>query len=195
MESSTRALILQKNYEAMRKHGFQGVRADKVIAELGITKGALYHYFPTKLDLGYAIVEEIIRPGYEKTWESLHQHTGHCLDALGAFLDKLVGFTTADQVCLGCPLMNLMQEMSPLDEGFRLRLAEVLASMHRELETHLVKGQERGEVSKLVPASHLAWMILATVEGGFGLSKTRVSPETFAQIVFSLKTLLNPLRQ
>lgn len=59
--NDTRTQILERIYQAVRLHGFQGMRADKVVIDLGITKGALYHYFASKLELGYAIVDE--RPG------------------------------------------------------------------------------------------------------------------------------------
>ena len=61
---NTREQILNKNYESMCVHGFQGLRTDKVIDTLGITKGAFYHYFSSKKELGYAIVDEIIAPHY-----------------------------------------------------------------------------------------------------------------------------------
>ena len=47
----TRTAILEKNFEAIYKSGFQAVRTDKVVADLGITKGAFYHYFPDKFGL------------------------------------------------------------------------------------------------------------------------------------------------
>ena len=51
MQSDTRQRILEKNFEAMHEHGYQGMRADKVVKELGITKGAFYHYFEGKQEL------------------------------------------------------------------------------------------------------------------------------------------------
>jgi AcrR family transcriptional regulator len=73
----TRARILQENYKAVHRFGFQGTRTDKVVAELGITKGAFYHYFPTKNDLGYAIVDEIILPNYTSIWKAFEHATEH----------------------------------------------------------------------------------------------------------------------
>ena len=48
----------------MHLNGFQGLRADKVITEIGITKGARYHYFPTKQSIGLCIIDEVIKPMY-----------------------------------------------------------------------------------------------------------------------------------
>ena len=45
--SDTRTSILYKNYEAIHANGFHATRTDKVISELGITKGAFKHASPT----------------------------------------------------------------------------------------------------------------------------------------------------
>ncbi|MDB5014222.1 MAG: hypothetical protein JWQ25_2424, partial [Daejeonella sp.] len=77
----TRTQILNKNYEAMSKHGFQGLRTDKVIAELNITKGAFYHYFPSKNSVGYAVVDELMTPQYITNWANLVRKDVHVIDA------------------------------------------------------------------------------------------------------------------
>ena len=75
--NDTRAQILERNFQAVRLHGFQGMRADKVITDLGITKGALYHYFPNKFELGYAIVDELIAPVYVNSWRPFEEATAN----------------------------------------------------------------------------------------------------------------------
>jgi AcrR family transcriptional regulator len=60
MSTTTRQLILQRCFEAIQAKGFETLRTDKEIARLKITKGAFYHYFPNKSELGYAVVDEVI---------------------------------------------------------------------------------------------------------------------------------------
>ncbi|MFL6306138.1 MAG: TetR family transcriptional regulator C-terminal domain-containing protein [Candidatus Sulfotelmatobacter sp.] len=53
---------------------------------------------------------------------------------------------TAEDVRGGYPLNNLAQEMSPLDEGFRKRLASVFQSWQMAIAVALRDGQMQGTV-------------------------------------------------
>ncbi len=187
----TRQLILEANFRAIWKHGFQGVRADKVVQELGITKGALYHYFPTKQDLGYAIVDELIRPMYLKSWQQLETADGSSIERLSALLAYLGSMINNENVTLGCPLNNLMQEMSPLDEGFRIRLSGILTTLHGYSKRCILQGQAEGSIRSTLNADSLAWMLIATVEGGYSMSKTMADPTVFGMCArLLLKTMI-----
>ncbi len=190
----TRTLILQANYHAMRRHGFQGVRPDKVIAALGVTKGALYHYFPSKKDLGYAVVEEIISPAYLGIWGDIQTKNDHPIDQVQTLLNVLLHPAKTDDIALGCPLNNLIQEMSPLDEGFRNRLAAILKAMHRSLAAGLKRGVANQQVKPSVNPDAAAWMILSAVEGAFGLSKTFQDGQLMADTFIQLQDYLHTLR-
>ncbi len=193
MTTDTRSQILERNFLAVRLHGFQGVRADKVVAEMGITKGALYHYFPSKLDLGYAIVDEIIAPAYTSTWRILETTRKEHLETLLQITEGFKKRTDGEQIRLGCPLNNLMQEMSPLDEGFRIRLENIVKSMAHSIETGLRNGQEAGTIQSGASPKQLAFFMLSCIEGSYGIAKSTQSKPVFDasidQLLFFLKTL------
>ena len=60
-ESATRQIILQAAFDEIYAHGFQAASLTKILSTTGVTKGALYYYFPNKLTLGYAVVDEILK--------------------------------------------------------------------------------------------------------------------------------------
>lgn len=188
----TRQQILEKNYHALHRHGYQGMRADKVTEELGITKGALYHYFPTKLELGYAVVDEILAPIYVGQWAPLKVSEGNPIDGIIAVLQKHVKLPK--DITLGCPLNNLMQEMSPLDAGFRTRLQNILLAMADALESALLRGQKSGVVKKNIDAKQTAFFILSSIEGAYGLAKTMQSKKVFESAVHALSGYVESLR-
>lgn len=179
----TRTQILTKNYEALRIKGFQGLRPDKEISELGITKGALYHYFPDKTSIGYAIVDEIITPQYLGLWKQLDGMTDHPLTNIQAILRMQKGFVSTATVGYGCVLNNLMQEMSPLDEGFRVRLKNIVESQRQSIENHLLKHSKHLNLSVLENVSALSISILAATEGAYSISKTLKSKEVLGEIL------------
>ncbi len=190
----TRQLILQKNYEAILKHGFQGARADKAIQELGITKGAMYYYFPSKAELGYAVVDEVIRPMFVNNWKRLAVMPGHPVDNIATVLRDVVGFTDDENIKLGCPLNNLMQEMSPLDDGFRQRLAAILSAMQASIAQALEAGKANGQIVEGCHPQGTALYILSTLEGAFGMAKVFQRREVLVSAIENLVCSLQGLK-
>jgi AcrR family transcriptional regulator len=56
----TRDAILTSAFDEMYEHGFQAASLSRILDRAGVTKGALYHHFGSKMDLGYAVVDEVI---------------------------------------------------------------------------------------------------------------------------------------
>ena len=73
----TREKLLNAAFEEMYLRGFQAASLDTILARAGVTKGALYHHFPDKAALGYAVVDEVIRqPVLEAYLGRLRQSSG-----------------------------------------------------------------------------------------------------------------------
>ena len=66
--TATRELLLGAAAREIHAHGFQAASLSRILAETGVTKGALYHHFPSKLALGYAVVDECYAPRLRKHW-------------------------------------------------------------------------------------------------------------------------------
>ena len=145
---NTRNRILHAAFKEMHRHGYQGLRIDAVLKETGLKKGALYHHFTGKQALGYAVLEELIQKRVAELW----------ITPLDDYDDPIAGiksiFTTAGEswgdtfFSLGCPLNNLAQEMSPIDEGFRTSIESFMSYWKKEIVEALTRGQNNGVVKK-----------------------------------------------
>jgi TetR/AcrR family transcriptional regulator, transcriptional repressor for nem operon len=193
--ADTRERILGRMFSDIHKHGFQGLRADKVVAEMDITKGALYHYFPSKQSIGIAVIEEIIRPHYLAFYRELNQSVAHPVDLIQAHLQELTDTCTPENIALGCPLNNLIQEMSPLDETFRIRLKSVIDTMHQTVTDSLQRGQQSGFIRPDINPVDTAHFYLATLEGAYGIAKVQKSVAVFKASINVLSQFLNTLRK
>ena len=193
--NDTRQSILEKNYEAIHRQGFQGTRTDKVIEDLGITKGAFYHYFKNKQELGYAVVDEIIAPNYIGLWKQLEDFEAHPIDGI---LDVLNQFKTRfreEEIKLGCPLNNLIQEMAPLDDGFQERLTAILSEIHSAIQQALERANANLQVATLIDEASIAYFILAAVEGSFTIGKAHQSKEVFDKSIDQLIRYVRSLKR
>ena len=57
----TRQNILAAAFEEVHGNGFRGASLERILADTGLTKGALYHHFPNKDALGHALIDETLR--------------------------------------------------------------------------------------------------------------------------------------
>jgi TetR/AcrR family transcriptional repressor of nem operon len=83
-----------------------------------------------------------------------------------------------EDVQLGCPLLNLSQEMSGLDEGFRTRTAQVYKDWHVAMAEALRQGQKRRVVRSDINANETAMFLIAAWEGYVVLGKNSQDPRT-----------------
>lgn len=169
---ATREKLLRAAFEEMYQHGFQAASLDAILAKAGVTKGALYHHFPDKASLGYAVVDEVVRrPVLDAYLGRLDASTPDPLTDLQDVLRRRAREFNDHSVSFGCPLNNLAQEMSPLDERFRLRLAAALKEWTDGVAATLKRGQAAGTVRRDVDARKAAAFVVAAVEGSFGMAK------------------------
>jgi TetR/AcrR family transcriptional regulator, transcriptional repressor for nem operon len=149
---------------------------ETILAQAGVTKGALYHHFPTKAALGLAVVDEVVKELLLERWLGvLHAQPGDPVTALQGTLRHRAANLTAGEIELGCPLNNLAQEMSPLDEQFRRSVNATFETWREGFAEALARGQAEGSVRRDVDAKKVATFIVAAVEGSYGLAKSAQS--------------------
>src|SRR5205814_9607948 len=66
----TRGRLLEAGFLEIYKHGFQAASIDRILEHTSVTPGAFFHHFPTKKDLGYAVVDEAIAGMIAAQWEA-----------------------------------------------------------------------------------------------------------------------------
>ncbi|MBV9774441.1 MAG: TetR family transcriptional regulator C-terminal domain-containing protein, partial [Gemmatimonadetes bacterium] len=71
----------------------------------------------------------------------------------------------------GCPLNNLAQEMSPLDEGFRARIEKLYQAWRETFAAALAAGVERGTVRGDLDTRDAATLIVMAQMGIWGTGK------------------------
>ncbi len=190
---SSRKEILDTAFLEVYQHGFQGVSVDDIVRKTSLTKGAFYHHFPTKLDLGYAIVDEVLTPLIIARWVSPLDAYDNPLEGIVAQMKALIGECDPALLRTGCPLNNLVQEMAPVDPGFRTRLQRALNLWIDELEVHLKRGQTAGFVRPEVDTRQAAHFIVLLHEGVYGLIKGLGDPGAFRTLFASVKQYLRSI--
>jgi TetR/AcrR family transcriptional regulator, transcriptional repressor for nem operon len=191
---ATRHKLLQRAFAEIHRSGFRAASLDAILADAGVhrglalfrrpemrsdagvTKGALYHHFANKAELGYAVIDEVVRPWMEQMWRPVLD-AADPVDAAITLIRERLAERSEVALTLGCPFNNLCQEMSAVDEGFRSRLGAILADWRRAVTQALERGQARGLVRRDVEPRAAATFVISSIEGCVGMAKASQSRE------------------
>lgn len=177
-EPDTRERILFAAYKEFHVNGFQSASLSRILAHTGVTKGALYHHFPNKTALGYAVVDEVIARRIQINFiEPITQFD----DPVEGFIEfvKHAGDTfSMTDIQLGCPLSVLAQEMAPIDEGFRTRLTAIYEKWRQAIDDVLTRAKRDGLIIESIDTGAMAATLLSIIEGSLSAAKVAQSLAT-----------------
>lgn len=192
---ATRQEVLDAAFDEMYMNGFRSSGIDAILEKTGVTRGSLYHHFGSKQELGYAVVEERVLPLVRERYINPFKASDDPIEGL-----KQMGLRMEEELLKigillrGCPVNNLVQEMSGVDEGFRVRLASILKEWKDTISEGLRCGQAEGTVRSDVDTETVATFFVATYQGACGFAKNARDIRPFTECRESLDLYLDTLR-
>ncbi len=184
---ATRRQILLVAFETFFMQGFQGTSMDDLVKKTTLTKGAFYHQFPTKLALGYAVVDEVLTQLILDRWITPLEAYENPVEGILVMMQRNIGDTPPALLRYGCPLNNLVQEMAPVDKGFGKRLAAALQMWVSGLQKHLLRAQQAGFIRPGVNVAEAAHFIVMAHEGFYGILKGMNNVAVFPVLLASMQ--------
>lgn len=150
---------------------------EDVIAAAGLSgKSHFYHYFRSKEELGYEVLDRQFQRFTDRGLAILREPMIEPRDRLGLFIDTLValqrgraGVGKGMRGGGGSPFGNLAGELADAHEGFRKRLDEVFEQWAAQLRALL--DELSGQLREGVDTGRLARFIVATLEGGMLMTR------------------------
>ena len=192
---ATRRKILEAAFGEFYATGFQGGSLNHIVGAAGTTKGALFHHFEGKLDLGYAVLDELIGPLLLARWlEPLVDSSDPITDIQHAFRRYVEADIASGHWLQGCPLNNLAQEMSPLDAGFHQRITGLYDTWRQQYAAALERGIQAGTVRPSISPRTVAALIVAAQMGIWGSGKSSRSTAVMRQATDGVCDYLESLR-
>jgi len=189
----TRASILGAAFEEIYHRGFHDASVNDIVARTSLTKGAFFHYFSTKNDLGYAIADEVLREMVLDRWIRPLAAYKNPVQGIISRFRKIIESTPDEHIALGCPLNNLTQEMSSVDPVFREKLLAVIQLWISETEKYLKKAQAEGYLSQDVNPRQVAEFVVMVEEGAFAMVKNLRDKKVYWSLYDSLKRYLESI--
>jgi len=153
-----RAELLDRASVLFVQRGYDNVSLNDLIADAGVSKGAFYHWFPSKDDLITALAERSARDQFAAIEGATAQCDGTALDRLNALLRA--GFDV--KMRMGAPehLAAMVSLLRPENAHLYGRIVAVSEDLVRPLLTRVISDGVREGVFHTFDAQGVADMIL-----------------------------------
>lgn len=188
--SKLREHLLNITYEEIYTKGFQAANTSIILKKAKINKGSMYHYFKSKKDLALCVIKEKLKPMIIKKYIPLREAKTNSFDLLLSLLQN----TKILNIKYGCHVNNLIQEMSPLDEDFRIILENIYLYMEESIQYALDTAIKNKEISTSIDTKKLSLFILSSMEGSLITAKKSNNIKHFEDSISILINFLNTLK-
>lgn len=163
---ATRSRILDAAEQVFQVQGVSRSSLQDIAAAAGVTRGAVYWHFQDKADVFNAMMDRVILPMEEASATLDNDNDQPALPALRERLIDVLASVMQDAQVRRV-LEIALHKCENIDElgAMHERRRELRRRYRARLERKLKHGQLRGEVTRALPAAHLAIGLHALIDG------------------------------
>ena len=167
----TKELILNESFKLFYKNGFKTTSVDKIMKATNLTKGAFYHHYKSKKELGIEIIStKVQKRVYDGMIRPLYQD-GDALQLLeSTFSGRLKSFSLYDKQH-GCPMNNFINEIADEEEAYQIALKRIIEEWKSALIHLLERGKQENSIHKDISNTAVAIYLISAFEGVRGIRK------------------------
>jgi len=179
----TRERILTTAAVLFHDRGVHATSVDDVLAASGTGKSQFYHHFSSKTEL----VREVL--GYQ--FHRLQEEQAPLLERLDtwdgfvAWFDYIVRWQEGRGLLGGCPVGSLAAEMADWDDDLRADLADAFRRWESVVAGGLRAMRDRGELRPDADPDTLAEAVVAAIQGGILLARTKKDVRSLEHVLAS----------
>ena len=183
---STRSRILDVGERLVQVHGFNGFSYADVAAELAVTKASLHYHFPSKAELGEALIARYAER-FAQALAAIDADVTYAPAKLDAYASLYTEVLRQERMCL-CGM--LAAEYQTLPYPIRNAVVAFLDDNEAWLAQVLEQGREEGSLHFGNTAADTARSIVSGLEGAMLVARPYGAIERFetaaAQLLASL---------
>lgn len=191
----TRLGLMAATAAEIYEKGYRAASLADILKRAHATKGALYHHFKDKRALALAAMDHFLHTDLDELWLDPFRQTDDPLTTLRELISFMhTSGAMDDGLKHGCPMVNLTEEMSAKDDGFRELLDGIAREWRGAMEAALRRGQKVGKVRKDIDPEGIAMLFFAVRHGVLSLAKTTKDNEMLAKCAGAFFDYLESLR-
>jgi len=148
--------IIDAALKAFAAKNYDAASVADIAKEAGITKRAIYRYFPSKRDLFYAVRNQVYMSVVENLWMELPE-AENILDLADKLMKAHVRFSL-EHPEMARIIINTISEAATKE--FQVNIEALLEERADEIEALIRAGIEEGSVDPELDARFIAWIII-----------------------------------
>jgi len=112
--NDTRQKLIDITYDEIYEKGYQAASLSEILSKAQVHKGSMYYFFKNKKEMAMSALKEKLSERFIKRYATILQYESNILNELFKVLNDI----SLKDFKKGCPLANIVQEMSNLDVDF-----------------------------------------------------------------------------
>jgi len=186
--SDTAEQILDRAETLIQTRGYSAFSYQDIADSLGIRKASIHYHFPSKTDLGIAVVDRYIARFGAALTAIADDQSQSSMAMLDFYVQPYLQFaSTPDRVCLSGALAG---EMMALPPEVRARVDHFFKTHQMWLTRILKRGVARGEFSLPAPAPKVARFVFGALQGALLVKRTTDDPSQLNDVIAVMKLQL-----
>lgn len=193
----TREKILNEAQTLILAHGFGATTVDAIIRNAGVSKGAFFHHFESKSQLGYELVKRYAEADARHLEKTLAKSRGLSKDPLQQLLIFVKLFEqemdALEEPFPGCLFASYCYQSELFDDNILNLIRESMLAWRKRVLEQLNVITEKYPPKEEINLESLADMLVVIFEGAFVLSQSLKETETVARQLSHYHTYLSLL--
>ena len=167
----SKQIIADVAFTLFYEHGFKSTSIDKIMNATPLTKGAFYHHYKNKQELGLEIIGLKLERAVVKNMIEPLKAPGNALQILeNTFLNRLKSFSFYDKQH-GCPMNNFINEIGDYEITYQSALKNIIEKWKAALVDLLERGKNDNCIRKNLSSEAVAIYLISAFEGIRGIRK------------------------
>lgn len=184
--NDTRQKLIDITYDEIYEKGYQGASLSEILSKARVHKGSMYYFFANKKEMAMFALKEKMSERFTKRYTTILENESNILNELF----KVLKDTSLRDFKKGCPLANIVQEMSNLDEDFNV-MSKGFYEYFRELIKAILDKAILLKEIKECDAKKLALYVTVVVEGAILSAKASGNEQDYVDSIECLEEYIN----
>lgn len=158
--------ILDTTIELIQKSGFDSFSYQDLSVAVGITKASIHYYFPSKEDLGLAVLNMIGQRA--AMLMSMINKKDNAIEKLKLYFNAVLSSNGSDMIC---PVSSLQAEYNVIPESMKQELLRLSEAELNNLTSIVQQGLDEGSFTFIGTARDRATLMLTALKGSLQYSR------------------------
>lgn len=185
-QNATRDQILDTAADLLRRLTYPAFSYSDISAEVGIRKASIHYYFPSKEDLGLALVQRFI-DDYKDFERDCEQKGFDPKQKLEAYFEYFLDELNEKRIC---PLGSFSATSEGLPEQLKFAVKNLILIHRTWLRETISQAQDQNLITKSLSENQISAIVGSGLLGCLQIARAMDNAESCTNLISGLKAIL-----